>query len=92
MQCGADATPRASPQPDAPLDAWRAFCQHDLVRPHASKLAYAQEWKASLQESHPDGGPLDAALAAVDEDCAKIAERWPGIRPALSALREQHGA
>lgn len=42
------------------------------VRQHVLKLAYADEWRRSLVESHPPGAALDAVLAKHVAEVATI--------------------
>lgn len=52
-------------------DTWR-FLMQPAVRQHVLKLAYADEWRRSLVESHPPGAALDAVLAKHVAEVATI--------------------
>jgi hypothetical protein len=79
----AGSAPR-EPSPDAPLSQWAAFCAHPLVHPHACKLAYQEEWRKSLCDSHPRGAALGAALEAFEHDVHSITQRWPNLSRELN--------
>ncbi|KAI8465255.1 MAG: prolyl 4-hydroxylase [Monoraphidium minutum] len=58
--------PPAGAHPEAAASARAAalrFLLHPAMRRHVVKLAYSNEWAASLAESHPPCGATDAALA-----------------------------
>ncbi|KAG2445831.1 hypothetical protein HXX76_000435 [Chlamydomonas incerta] len=54
----------AALEPASPDDVAAAarFLMHPAVRQHVSKLAYAEEWARSLEESHGDSGSRAAML------------------------------
>lgn len=56
------------------------------MRKHVCKLAYADEWAGSIQDSHPDSSARRATLDAHWKDVGIIRNALDGVAPSLGTL------
>ena len=69
-------------------EAWRLLL-HPALYPHAVKLAHREEWRRSIEESHPAGPGRDALLAKFEREVSVIRA---ALGPALAARVEAAAA
>lgn len=71
VHTGAPLQDAAPPDP-SDVEAAMQFLMQPPVRKHVVRLVYAEEWRRSLLESHPESASRDAALAEHEAEVATI--------------------
>jgi hypothetical protein len=80
------AAPAPAPPPPGDRAEARRFLLSPPVRRHLVKILYAEEWEASLAESHPGGAATDAALELHRDGVARARQALAPYEAEIAAL------